>query len=328
MTVTQPTKIQQGQPTIIMGADKDWITYEFPSMIEIPDNLNTSINDKENEEIGKEKDKNVSDREKDRVSEEDNNNNEEQDNNDKEKDDDKVLKGQLGRFDDFEEDIKLQYIIQQQQQKEEKSKINTVEIETQTDITQLQTIHEARQIYIIHEDLQTQQQIDTIQEEVEIQSTETIVQKDDKLQEKEELDKQSTKDSSIEEKQSKIHRKRGRPKANDRQPKVILEREERTKIRAAKRVTTYKECNSDIDEEQAEIEGKLKTEMTKVIKLRQKINREKRQKLSQSPTSFSGIPHDPVPGTSGMARDMRPTFSESLGIKIGRAKEGSGDVRN
>lgn len=70
--------------------------------------------------------------------------------------------------------------------------------------------------------------------------------------------------------------------------------------RAAKRKRSYKEVESDIDEDDAEKEGREETEMTKIIKLRQKLNREKRCKISHA--TQIDLPDIPVPGS-------RTTFS-------------------
>lgn len=139
---------------------------------------------------------------------------------------------------------------------------------------------------------------------------------------------------------SKSTKKRGRPrKEKSEKENVIMTDEEiarklqeyENKIgkREVKRKRQYKEIESDIDEKDAEEEGKKKTrEMTRIMKQKQKMNRERRQTITRA--TQSDIPDTSEQSEiSEIGQGMRPDLPGSTEEGIiyiadgGRIKDGS-----
>lgn len=135
-----------------------------------------------------------------------------------------------------------------------------------------------------------------------------------------EVDEKSQIVDEIEERKTKSHRRKIN-KADEQIIKELLKQEKRIGERSARRKTSYKEVKSDVDEEKAEKEGKEKTEKTKIVKQRQRIAKELRKR--QLSAAESSILNDPVPGSSKIARGMRPMSPGRQEIEMEEPRRGN-----
>lgn len=148
------------------------------------------------------------------------------------------------------------------------------------------------------------------------------------------LGKMELKEKKPEEIQKEAKSK-GRPKKNDKENQPNTDEEIAKKLqeyelnigkRMAKRKRSYKEVPENIDEKEAEEEGKRKTEKSKLIKLRKQMKENKKDQHIQTEDFI--LPDISLQEMSGITGEMRPEVSGDPDNKTEMIPEESGTSCN